>query len=110
MWGYHAHVKKHDIDKLELRTELCRFVGYPRETIGYYFYCLVEQSIFVSKRFILLKDAYLLRRDNGSKVVLEEVLDPYTNATSLYENSAHEDLQAYIEAPLRSCIVLRQPD
>ena len=37
VWGYHAHVQKHDTDKLESRTEFCRFVGYLKETSGYYF-------------------------------------------------------------------------
>ena len=35
VWGCPAHIKKHDIDKLESRNELCRFVGYPRETVSY---------------------------------------------------------------------------
>ena len=52
--------------------------------IGYYFYHLEEQSIFVTKRAVFLEDEYLLRRDSGSTIVLEEVLDPYTNATSLH--------------------------
>ena len=38
VWGYPSHVEKHDTDKLESRTEFCRFVGYPKETSGYYFY------------------------------------------------------------------------
>ena len=66
---------------------MCKFVGYPRERIGYYFYCPKEYSIFVAKRVVFLEDEYLLRRDSGSKVVLEEVPDPNTNATSLDENS-----------------------
>ena len=52
VWGCPLDVKKHDTYKLESRTELCKFVGYPRETIGYYFYCPEEQSIFVAKRVI----------------------------------------------------------
>ena len=108
--GCPVHIKKHDIDKLESRTELCKFVGYPRETIEYYFYRPEEQSIFVAKRAIFLEDEYLLRRDNWSKVVLEEVLDPNTNVTSLDENSFPENLQVYTEAPRRTGIVLRQPD
>ena len=44
-----AHVKKHDTDKLESRTEFWRFVGYPKETLGYYFYRPKEHSIFVAK-------------------------------------------------------------
>ena len=85
VWGCLVHVKKHDIDKLESRIELCKFMGYPREIIGYYFYRPEERSIFVAKRVIFLEDEYLLRRDDGSKVVLEEVQDPNTNATSLDE-------------------------
>ena len=50
VWSCIAHVKKHDTDKLESMTELCRFVGYPREMIGYYFYRPEEPSIFVAKR------------------------------------------------------------
>ena len=110
VWGCPAHVKKHDTDKLESRTEFCRFVGYPKETSGYYFYRPEEQSIFVTKRAIFLEDEYLLRRDSGSKVVLEEVLDPNTNATSLDENSVSESLQVHTEAPRRTGRVPRQPD
>ena len=38
VWGCPAHIKKHDASKLDSRTELCKFVGYLRETIGYHFY------------------------------------------------------------------------
>ena len=95
VWGCPAHVKKHDLDKLESRTELCKFVGYLQEAIGYYFYRLEEQSIFVAKRAIFLEDDYLLRRDSGSKVVREEVPDSNTNATSLDENSVPKNLQVH---------------
>ena len=98
VWGCPAHVKKYDTHKLETRTELCRFVRYLRETIGYYFYRLEEQSILVAKRAIFLEDEYLLRRDNKSKVILEEVLDPNTNSTSLDENSARKNLQVHTKA------------
>ena len=110
VWGCPAHVKKHDTYKLESKTEFCKFVGYPKETIGYYFYRPEEQSIFVAKRVIFLEDEYLLRRDSGSKVVLEEVLDPNTNATSLDENSVPESLQVHTEAPRRTGRVPSQPD
>ena len=66
VWGCLAHVKKYDTNKLESRTEFCRFVGYSRETIWYYFYCREEQSIFAAKRVILSEGKYLLRRDTRS--------------------------------------------
>ena len=77
-------------------------MGYPKETSRYYFYRPEEQSIFVAKRSIFLEDEYLLRRDSGSKVVLEEVPDPNTNTTSLDENSVPENLQVHTEAPCRT--------
>ena len=38
IWGCPAMVKKLEGDKLDTRSSKCRFVGYPSETIGYYFY------------------------------------------------------------------------
>ena len=88
VWGCLACVKKHEIDKLESRTELGRFVGYLKETFEYYFYRPQEQSIFVTKKVVFLEDEYLLRRYSVGKVVLKEVLDPDTNATSLDKNQS----------------------
>ena len=53
------------------------------------------------KWVVSLEDEYLLRRDNMSKVVLEEVLDLDTNATLLDDNSAPKIFQVYIEALCR---------
>ena len=85
-------------------------MGYLRETIGYYFYRPKEQSIFVTKKIIFLEDEYLLRRDSGSKAVLDEVLDLNTNGNSLDENSAPENLQVHTKASRRTGRVPRQPD
>ena len=85
-------------------------MGYPKETSLYYFYRSEEQSIFVAKRVVFLEDEYLLRRDSGSKVVLEEVLHPNTTATSLDDNSVPENLQVHTEALRRTGRILRQPD
>ena len=51
-----------------------------------------------------------MRRDSGSKVLLEEVPDSNTNGTSLDENSVPGDLQVHTKAPRRSGRVLRQPN
>ena len=60
VWGCPAHVKKHELDKLESMIEICRFIRYLKYTFEYYFYCLEEQSIFIAKRVIFLEDEYLL--------------------------------------------------
>ena len=59
---------------------------------------------------IFLEYGYLLPRDSGSKVVLEEVSDSNTNATSSHENSIHEQVQVHTQVPRRSERVPRQPD
>ena len=38
IWGSPAHVLKRDPNKLEVRSEVCMFVGYPRGMKGYLFY------------------------------------------------------------------------
>jgi hypothetical protein len=55
VWGCEAYVKKLQPDKLETKAEKCIFVGYPRETLGYTFYHLVEGKIFVANTGAFLK-------------------------------------------------------
>ncbi|GJR94099.1 retrovirus-related pol polyprotein from transposon TNT 1-94 [Tanacetum coccineum] len=38
VWGCEALVKRDTPDKLDSRSIKCIFVGYPKETMGYYFY------------------------------------------------------------------------
>ncbi|GJY08226.1 retrotransposon protein, putative, ty1-copia subclass [Tanacetum coccineum] len=47
VWGCEAHVKRHTPDKLQQRSVKCIFVGYPKETMGYYFYYPPENKIVV---------------------------------------------------------------
>ena len=53
VWGCPTHVKKHDTDKLESRTEFCRFVGYPKETLGYYFAALKNNRYLLQKGYLI---------------------------------------------------------
>ena len=38
IWGCEAYVKRLDSTKLQPKSDKCLFVGYPKETKGYYFY------------------------------------------------------------------------
>ncbi|KAL0298165.1 UNVERIFIED_CONTAM: hypothetical protein Scaly_3071700 [Sesamum calycinum] len=44
VWGSPAYFKRLVGDKLDSRSSLCGFVGYPKETAGYYFYDPSEQK------------------------------------------------------------------
>ncbi len=60
VWGCPAHVRKMNADKLESRTTLCHFVGYPKETKGFYFYDTKDQIVFVSRNATFLEEDYIL--------------------------------------------------
>ncbi|CAL9085535.1 unnamed protein product, partial [Musa textilis] len=70
------HVKRHNPDKLESRTERCKFVGYPKETCGYYFYHPEDRKVFVAKRAVFLEKEHILGGDSGSMIELSEVGEP----------------------------------
>ena len=42
VWGCLAYVKRIVLDKLEVKSAKCLFVGYPKETIGHQFYKSLE--------------------------------------------------------------------
>ena len=42
VWGCPVYVKRTMSDKLGAKSDKCLFVGYPKETLGYYFYNLLE--------------------------------------------------------------------
>ncbi|GJR02988.1 retrotransposon protein, putative, ty1-copia subclass [Tanacetum coccineum] len=47
--GCEALVKRDTLDKLQQRSVKCIFIGYPKETMGYYFYFPPENKIIVTR-------------------------------------------------------------
>ncbi|GKE70568.1 retrotransposon protein, putative, ty1-copia subclass [Tanacetum coccineum] len=89
VWGCEAHVKKrHTPDKLQQRSVKCIFVGYPKETMGYYFYyppllfyqqlsirlknLFLKYEVFLSRRNVELDDEDILPSENTSEHPIEE--------------------------------------
>ncbi|KAL0440093.1 UNVERIFIED_CONTAM: Retrovirus-related Pol polyprotein from transposon TNT 1-94 [Sesamum latifolium] len=58
VWGSPTYVKRLVGDKLDSRSFLFRFIGYPKETAGYYFYDPSEQKIFISRSAVLLEKGF----------------------------------------------------
>ena len=75
VWGCPAYVKRTVSDKLDAKFDKFLFVGYPKETMGYYFYNPLEQKVFVSKHAVFLEKEFLLKGESGSKIELDEVQD-----------------------------------
>ena len=75
IWGCDAFVKRLTSDKLNAKLDKVVFVGYPRETLGYYFYNREEGKVFVARNGVFLEKEFLSRKDSGSKVQLKEIRD-----------------------------------
>ena len=69
-------------DKLSSKSDKCFFVGYPKETKGYYFYNREEGKVFVARNGFFLEKDFLSKRVSGSTVHLEEVQEALENVSS----------------------------
>ncbi|GJY15084.1 putative RNA-directed DNA polymerase [Tanacetum coccineum] len=49
VWGCEAYVKRDSANKLQQRSVKCIFVGYLKETMGYYFYFPPENKVIVAR-------------------------------------------------------------
>ncbi|KAK8618171.1 hypothetical protein V6N13_116039 [Hibiscus sabdariffa] len=71
IWGCKAYVKHQMSTKLEPKSQKCTFVGYPKETKGYYFYN--ENKVFVARTGVFLEKEFLTNNGKGRNIELEEV-------------------------------------
>jgi hypothetical protein len=75
IWGCEVYVKKLESDKLTPKLDKFIFVGYPKETLGYYFYNRSEGKVFVARNDVFFEKGFLKREKCRQKVYLEEVQD-----------------------------------
>ena len=61
IWGCEAYVKCQISDKLAPKSDKCLFMGYPKETKGYYFYNASENKVFVAQNGVFGKRIYFQR-------------------------------------------------
>ena len=76
IWGCDAYVKRQMSDNLAAKFDKCFFVGYPKETKGYYFYNQSENRVFVARNGHFLEREFVSKRTSGSTIQLEEVREP----------------------------------
>ncbi|GKB62454.1 retrotransposon protein, putative, ty1-copia subclass [Tanacetum coccineum] len=66
-----ALVKRDMPDKLDPRSIKCIFVGYPKKTMGYYFYYPLENKIFVARNAEFFENSLMVQEASGSHGLLE---------------------------------------
>ncbi|GJR89778.1 retrotransposon protein, putative, ty1-copia subclass [Tanacetum coccineum] len=71
VWGCEAPVKRDTLDKLDSISIKCIFVGYHKETMGYYFYYPLENKIFVSRNAEFFENSFMVQEASGIHGLLE---------------------------------------
>ncbi|GKA64947.1 retrotransposon protein, putative, ty1-copia subclass [Tanacetum coccineum] len=71
VWVCEALVKRDTPEKLNPRSIKCIFVGYPKETMGYYFYYPLENNIFVARNAEFFENSLMVQEASGSHGLFE---------------------------------------
>jgi hypothetical protein len=101
IWGCEAYVKRLISDKLAPKSDKCLFVGYPKETRGYYFYNRSENKVFVARNAFFLEKEFLSNRKSGSKIDLEEIQEPQIDSSiSEIEENQEVSYENYETVPV----------
>ena len=72
-------MKRQISDKLAPKSDKYLFIGYPKETKGYYFYNASENKVFVAWNSVFLEREFISKRTSGSTMQVEEIQDPQTS-------------------------------
>ncbi|KAL0406042.1 UNVERIFIED_CONTAM: hypothetical protein Slati_3918100 [Sesamum latifolium] len=91
VWCSSAYVKRLVGDKLDSRSSLCRFIGYPKETAGYYFYDSAEQKIFISRNAVFLEKSFSSDNRRDEVLIEESSGEPHHDNTTSFEPTVHTD-------------------
>ncbi|GJU32096.1 retrotransposon protein, putative, ty1-copia subclass [Tanacetum coccineum] len=90
VWGCKALVKRDTPDKLDPRSIKCIFVGYPKETMGYYFFYPLENKIFVARNVDLFEINLIVQEASGSHGLLKSSGSDKGLDTQPSENTSKE--------------------
>ncbi|GJS67192.1 retrotransposon protein, putative, ty1-copia subclass [Tanacetum coccineum] len=79
VWECEALVKRDTPDKLQQRSVKCIFIGYPKETMGYYFYFPPENKIVVARYVEFFEKNLITQEVSGRDMDLKEIQDEDTS-------------------------------
>ena len=113
IWGCPAHVLKGKTGKLEPRTKVCMFVGYPKGTRGGFFYSPSDKKVFLSTNANFLEYDYITNFKPRGKAVLDELhSDQIRKSQSTTDERQSQETTIPIQnilVPRRSGRVVRLP-
>ncbi|GKA88761.1 retrotransposon protein, putative, ty1-copia subclass [Tanacetum coccineum] len=115
VWGCEALVKRDTPNKLDSRSIKCIFIGYPKETMGYYFYNPLENKIFVARNAKFFENSLTLKEvsrshglleasgsDVGLELIKEDDTQPYENTSERHDEVKPAEVEPHsVEVPIR---------
>ncbi|KAI6700025.1 hypothetical protein NL676_014349 [Syzygium grande] len=87
------------MEKLEAGSEQGRFIGYLKESLGYYFYFHSDLKISVSRHTSFLENQFVQEGGAGRKIVLQEENDEVPN--NQVQTPISDSVGAFDTQPLR---------
>ncbi|TYK28868.1 gag/pol protein [Cucumis melo var. makuwa] len=91
IWGCPVHMLVTNPKKLEPRSRLCQFVGYPKDTRGGLFFDPQENRVFVSTNATFLEEDHMRDHKPRSKLVLNEATNESTRVVDEVGPSSRVD-------------------
>ncbi|GJT65900.1 retrotransposon protein, putative, ty1-copia subclass [Tanacetum coccineum] len=108
VWGCEALVKRDTPEKLQQRSVKCINIGYPKETMGYYFYFPPKNKIVVARYAEFFEKNLLSPEVSGRARELEEIQDedtsPSKNASKIPMEVEGFEPPHKEEAPVRRSV------
>ncbi|GJY85078.1 retrotransposon protein, putative, ty1-copia subclass [Tanacetum coccineum] len=95
VWGCEALVKRDTPDKLEQRSVKCIFIGYPKETMGYYFYFPPENKIVVARYAEFFEKRLISQEISGRAVDLEEIQEEEDTTPSEITSNIPQEVEGF---------------
>ncbi|KAJ9538397.1 hypothetical protein OSB04_031130 [Centaurea solstitialis] len=90
IWGCEVYVKRTTSEKLKPKSDKCFFVGYPKNSLGYYFYNPSENKVFVARNGEFLEEEFLnqenTRNDIDLQIVEEDTPVPIVEPVTQQDN------------------------
>jgi len=71
-WNCSTYIKRLQIDKLEARYEKCRFIGYPKEIMGYCLHQPSDHKVFLARWVTFLKRKLLVEASHVKTIKFDE--------------------------------------
>ncbi|KAJ9557822.1 hypothetical protein OSB04_012436 [Centaurea solstitialis] len=92
-----VYVKRPTSEKLKPKSDKCFFVGYPRTTVGYYFYNPEENKVFVARNGKFLEEKFLSSGNTRKDVVDLQVVDEENTKPIVEPEIQHENVEPQSE-------------